>query len=61
MKDVDRRRDLDDDRENGTNGDDRKGSFTQYQEGRPSLNSSPPRPVDMGSPIPAHDELDTAE
>ena len=27
MKDVDRRRDVDDDREN-TNGDDRKGSFT---------------------------------
>ncbi|KAK3174775.1 hypothetical protein OEA41_002021 [Lepraria neglecta] len=41
MKDVDRRRDLDDDRENGTNGDDRK--------------------VEMGSPVPAHDELDTAE
>jgi hypothetical protein len=30
MKDVIRRRDLDDDRENGTNGEDRKGSFTPY-------------------------------
>lgn len=30
MKDVDRRRDIDDDREN-TNGDDRKGSFTHYK------------------------------
>ncbi|MCJ1452497.1 hypothetical protein MMC28_002840 [Mycoblastus sanguinarius] len=35
MKDVDRRRDIDEDRENGTNGDDRKGSFTRYQERRP--------------------------
>ena len=34
MKDVDRRRDYDDDRENGTNGDDRKGSFTQDQVGK---------------------------
>ncbi|KAL9116961.1 MAG: hypothetical protein Q9187_006508 [Circinaria calcarea] len=42
MKDVDvRHRRDDDDRENGTNGDDRK--------------------VAMDSPIPAHDELDTAE
>ncbi|MCJ1251281.1 hypothetical protein MMC30_008512 [Trapelia coarctata] len=40
MKDVRDRRD-DDDRENGTNGEDRK--------------------VAMDSPIPAHDELDTAE
>ncbi|MCJ1416181.1 hypothetical protein MMC32_002516 [Xylographa parallela] len=40
MKDVRDRRD-DDDRENGTNGEDRK--------------------VPMDSPIPAHDELDTAE
>lgn len=35
MKDVDRRRDLDDDRENGTHGDDRKGTFALYQESRP--------------------------
>lgn len=42
MKDVDvRHRRDDEDRENGTNGDDRK--------------------VAMDSPIPAHDELDTAE
>ncbi|KAA6413370.1 MAG: pre-mrna splicing factor [Lasallia pustulata] len=40
MKDV-RDRHEDDDRENGTNGEDRKGP--------------------MDSPIPAHDELDTAE
>lgn len=31
MKDVDRRRDLDDDRENGTNGDERKGGFSLLQ------------------------------
>ena len=30
MKDVDRRRDIDDDREN-TNGDDRKGNFTRCE------------------------------
>jgi hypothetical protein len=39
MKDVSNRRD-DDDRENATNGDDRKA---------------------IDSPVPAHDELDTAE
>ena len=31
MKDVDRRRDIDDDRENGTDGEDRKGSFSSFQ------------------------------
>ena len=57
MKDVRDRRE-DDDRENGTNGDDRKGTidtiniifFFTY-------NISAP----IDSPIPAHDELDTAE
>lgn len=34
MKDVDRRRDLDDDRENGTNGDDRKGKPLKFEEVR---------------------------
>lgn len=58
MKDVDRRRDVDDDRENGTNGDDRKGSLTQ---GKPLTEQFSSLSVDMGSPVPAHDELDTAE
>ena len=31
MKDVDRRRDIDDEQENGTNGDDRKGSSVQQE------------------------------
>ena len=57
MKDVRDRRD-DDDRENGTNGDDRKGTMR-------TINLMPfslltfSAPID--SPIPAHDELDTAE
>ncbi|KAL9073854.1 MAG: hypothetical protein Q9161_002686 [Pseudevernia consocians] len=58
MKDVDRRRDIEDDREN-TNGDDRKGSFTRYK--RLGRFVDQYLPVDVGSPIPAHDELDTAE
>lgn len=36
MKDVDRRRDIDDDREN-TNGDDRKGKFTRCKDLDPPL------------------------
>lgn len=61
MKDVDRRRDVDDDRENGTNGDDRKGSSVQHEAGRPLAKKFSELSVEMGSPIPAHDELDTAE
>lgn len=38
MKDVDRRRDVEDDREN-TNGDDRKGSFTHCSGLAISLNN----------------------
>ena len=38
MKDVDRRRDLDDDRENGTNGDDRKGKPLKYEQVEALLN-----------------------
>ena len=57
MKDVRDRRD-DDDRENGTNGDDRKGMTESCQ-----LVSQVADVilVTMDSPIPAHDELDTAE
>lgn len=58
MKDV-RDRHEDDDRENGTNGEDRKGkSF-----GRVTLARASAHPFlgPMDSPIPAHDELDTAE
>ena len=58
MKDVDRRRDNDDDRENA-NGDDRKGNWTRCN--RSGQTTDEPIPVDVGSPIPAHDELDTAE
>ncbi len=61
MKDVDRRRDIDDDRENGTNGDDRKGSSIQHEAGGPFAKKFSELSVEMGSPIPAHDELDTAE
>ena len=39
MKDVDRRRDIEDDREN-TNGDDRKGSSTCYKRFRQSADQS---------------------
>lgn len=58
MKDVDRRRDIEDDRDN-TNGDDRKGSFTRSEGIGKYTDQS--LPVDVGTPIPAHDELDTAE
>ena len=58
MKDVDRRRDVDDDRENA-NGDDRKGNWTRCN--RSGQATDGPILVDVGSPIPAHDELDTAE
>ena len=62
MKDVHHRGgEIDDDRENGTNGDDRKGSFTQYRDRKSLAEQFSPLSVDMGSPIPAHDELDTAE
>lgn len=40
MKDVDRRRDLDDDRENGTNGDDRKGKPLEFEKLVASLSPS---------------------
>ena len=58
MKDVDRRRDVDDDRENA-NGDDRKGNWTPCNGFGQATYA--PILVDVGSPIPAHDELDTAE
>jgi hypothetical protein len=61
MKDVDRRRDTDDDRENGTNGDDRKGTSLQNVACRLFAKKLSESSVEMGSPIPAHDELDTAE
>ena len=63
MKDVDRRRDLDDDRENGTNSDDRKGKPLEYDKVEALLSTSLCNLVDMGSSAPAHDELDldTAE
>lgn len=58
MKDV-RDRHEDDDRENGTNGEDRKGrSFVHLTLGTASAHCCP---GPMDSPIPAHDELDTAE
>ena len=58
MKDVRDRRE-DDDRENGTNGEDRKGkSFTLISLATASAHCSL---IAMDSPIPAHDELDTAE
>ena len=58
MKDVDRRRDNEDERDN-TNGDDRKGESTFDREfDSPLINFAL---VDVGSPVPAHDELDTAE
>lgn len=60
MKDVDRRRDGDEERENGTNGDDRKGSFSQDPERAALAKGVSELKVDM-SPMPAHDELDTAE
>ena len=57
MKDIRDRRD-DEDRENGTNGDDRKGSLIPDGEGKPVAEFDK---VPLDSPIPAHDELDTAE
>ena len=58
MKDV-RDRHEDDDRENGTNGEDRKGkSSVHVTLGTASAHCSL---GPMDSPIPAHDELDTAE
>lgn len=60
MKDVDRRRDGEEDRENGTNGDDRKGSPSLDPERTALAKRVSGLQVDM-SPIPAHDELDTAE
>ena len=61
MKDMDRSRDLDDDRENGTNGDDRKGKLLAFDESEAQLSTSLQPSVDMGAPALAHDELDTAE
>ena len=59
MKDVTHRRD-DDDRENGTNGDDRKGRKINL----PRYDVSTAKYYQFAaanSPVPAHDELDTAE
>ena len=61
MKDMDRSRDLDDDRENGTNGDDRKGKLLAFDESEAQLSTYLQPLVDMGAPALAHDELDTAE
>lgn len=61
MKDMDRSRDLDDDRENGTNGDDRKGKPLAFVTLEARLSTSLQPLVDMGAPALAHDELDTAE
>lgn len=61
MKDMDRSRDLDDDRENGTNGDDRKGKPLAFDKLEARLSTSLQPLVDMGAPALAHDELDTAE
>ena len=61
MKDMDRSRDLDDDRENGTNGDDRKGKPLALDISETRLSISLQPTVDMGAPALAHDELDTAE
>lgn len=57
MKDVRDRRD-DDDREDHTNGDERKGRQNIRRELNDMLTTTK---VDIGSPVPAHDELDTAE
>ena len=58
MKDV-RDRHEDDDRENGTNGEDRKGRvLVRITMATASAHCSL---APMDSPIPAHDELDTAE
>ena len=61
MKDVDRRRDVDDEPENGTNGEDRKGTPISHGPDKNLAKKFSSLSVDMGSPIPAHDELDTAE
>lgn len=58
MKDVSHRRD-DDDRENGTNGDERKGRRIIVTENVIVAKSYNILAID--SPVPAHDELDTAE
>lgn len=58
MKDVSHRRD-DDDRENVTNGDDRKGRRIIVTENVIVAQSHNILAID--SPAPAHDELDTAE
>ena len=58
MKDVRDRR-SDDDRENGTNGDDRKGITGPSTAKYLVMADRPIVPID--STIPAHDELDTAE
>lgn len=55
MKDDRERRE--DDREVGTNGDDRKGALHSTK----LLATFADLTVSMESPIPAHDELDTAE
>ena len=60
MKDVRDRRD-DDERENGTNGDEHKGSITYCKAEKSFTKTSLHLLVSMDSPVPAHDELDTAE
>lgn len=59
MKDVRDRRD-DDDRENGTNGEDHKGKIRRHHSST-RFTDSYLLEDSMESPVPAHDELDTAE
>ena len=58
MKDVKHERPDDDDRENGANGEDRKGASVDLK--NPMVLAHRPS-VSMDSPVPAHDDLDTAE
>ena len=58
MKDAPRDRREEDDRENGANGEDRKGVSDDLK--NPMILAHRPS-VSMDSPVPAHDDLDTAE
>ena len=58
MKDVGRDRREDDDREDGTNDEDRKGASDDPKNST-TLAHKPVVPID--SPVAAHDDLDTAE
>ena len=60
MKDVRDRRD-DEDRENVTNGDDHKGTWYNWATYNTSVHNINNPTLGMESPVPAHDELDTAE